>query len=559
MRTVFLSPMADFSAYYDQWSKFDVNGELKKVDMEAEKAERIRKRDRKLGIKVRRAEKVERNLGDITAKLGSKLKVMRLKSKRRRGKNPQDSPRSMEDLEESIAFYKVVGDAVKGARAYCLGLNAIEDGHNDTRGHCTSQPNACFDSANDEELQGVIDQLNDSLKRTDSFWKSDLDLIEKETKSKGQLAPNAHEGGCQHGHENEHGHSHSHGHGHSHGHSHCDGGDNHDQNKACESSHEDEDWGETPTIAITSTRSVLNWLRSQLLVYKGKMFVKTGKLHEAVEVLREVLLQDHSNVEGWTHRGVAYLEMGIPHLAILHFRRAVEEDQDCEKAIAALERAEHESRKRAARSRDEQLMWERARSATDPVSTAEAWGRAERVKEEGVVLFLEEFYESAGVKFQVANEIAADAIALPRLSTHESDDRDKNDDVRFMICCNLNLASCYFKCSNEKSVRRALNHYRIAIDLIETHDPEIVSYRMEMINILYRRAQAMQFLCQFKLGLKDLNRAQALLNHVGTAELNKESIGVASEGGGGLELSIREKLRRYEEYVKFRARQTGIE
>lgn len=119
-------------------------------------------------------------------------------------------------------------------------------------------------------------------------------------------------------------------------------------------------------------------------------------------------------------RGTAYLEMGAPLLAELHFTQP-QVDGDLEEVASELERIQVDVQGRQRRTRDEQLELDEAASlswlAGVPVVDCGSGGDgcvaaagllrvAERLKREGTLVFNEGFYASSGLKFELALRFA---------------------------------------------------------------------------------------------------------------------------------------------------------
>ena len=267
-----------------------------------------------------------------------------------------------------------------------------------------------------------------------------------------------------------------------------------------------------------------------------------------------MLLGDEKNAVAWKLRGMTYARMGVPHLAILHLKRAVEENQDDPTAITALRAADEAAIARAHCSREDHLAWERDRhkhelgpSTTDSANVAVHWHCAKRLKEEGVVVFLEEFFETASIKFEVA-----DAFCCQTMAMDDGKQLNMAEALQFRIDCLSNMGSCYFKMSTIRTVKVAVELYTKALSLCEEKrklSGESMRRGEAAASILYRRAQAYQFLYYFSLSLIDLKAANMICEDC-------ESCLVDERGEEGRRELVR-KIERYTSYIQHRIQAVG--
>ena len=125
----------------------------------------------------------------------------------------------------------------------------------------------------------------------------------------------------------------------------------------------------------------------------------------------------------------------------------------------------------------------------------------------GYILFLEEYFESASIKFEIAL-VNAEEI-LSNIPKDEKHDEWRGSVLRLVLECYNNIATCYFKCSTNSSMNKA------AVLHSWVRKEESYPCRFIAAKILYRRAQAYEFLHRFKSSEADLVMAKSILADLG--------------------------------------------
>ena len=164
------------------------------------------------------------------------------------------------------------------------------------------------------------------------------------------------------------------------------------------------------------------------------------------------------------------------------------------------------------------------------------------------MLFLEEYFESASIKFEIAFIEAEKIMKSSCLLASSNEDSQENNIVIFMIeCCN-NIATCYFKCSTNSSMHKAIEFCTLGIEK-QTKNQDDVPFTIA--NIYYRRAQAYDFLYSFVSSESDLKQAKTILtNLIDNYDDNDRKMKDDAEALLG-------KVERYIRFIEFRKKQFG--
>ena len=127
-----------------------------------------------------------------------------------------------------------------------------------------------------------------------------------------------------------------------------------------------------------------------------------NRLPSSVEYLKDAILLREQSAKAWKYRGQAYVKMYVPQLAVLHFNRALQVNRDDLEAAELLNLAKEDAATRNVRSREDQFMLENQIYIEKNNNTKDLWDSVKFVNELGIVLFLEEYFESASIKFEIA-------------------------------------------------------------------------------------------------------------------------------------------------------------
>ena len=150
------------------------------------------------------------------------------------------------------------------------------------------------------------------------------------------------------------------------------------------------------------------------------------------------MLREQS-AKAWKYRGQAYVKMYVPQLAVLHFNRALQVNQDDSEAAELLKLAKQDAATRNVRSREDQFVLENQIYIKKNDNTKHLWDSIKFVNELGIVLFLEEYFESASIKFEIALVNAEEILSND--SKDEKQDEWRASVLRLVLECYNNIAT----------------------------------------------------------------------------------------------------------------------
>ncbi|CAM9597605.1 unnamed protein product, partial [Phaeothamnion confervicola] len=317
---------------YHSWSKFDEDAALQQSEEEEMHAEALRAQKRAELAKAELEAKVLRDSGQAAAALKSKSDVETLKAKqagKRRGRgSPADAAANAAEAEK----LRLLAEATARINE-CMqrGITLRSEAAKLTRAKRWSE---AFDAA-----LAALALLSEARGRIGA--------------DSGHATPFAQEshmcngagGSCSHHGDRESGNGHAHNgpcggsHGHSHDHSHvesCHGPEcGHGGTGASASSTSSSPPPAAAAAAASDVRNVLRVAHGDCGVIMGVCAASEGRLGEAADLLRAVLLEQPRRVDAWVARGEVFARMGVPLLADLHAQQAASLD-DARPADAAL-------------------------------------------------------------------------------------------------------------------------------------------------------------------------------------------------------------------------------
>ena len=95
---------------------------------------------------------------------------------------------------------------------------------------------------------------------------------------------------------------------------------------------------------------------------------------------------------------------------------------------------------------------------------------------------------------------------LSNVPKDEKHDEWRGSVLRLVLECYNNIATCYFKCSTNSSMNKAVKYCTLGLERQESYPCRFIAAK-----ILYRRAQAYEFLHRFKSSEADLVMAKSIL------------------------------------------------
>ena len=110
-------------------------------------------------------------------------------------------------------------------------------------------------------------------------------------------------------------------------------------------------------------------------------------LPSSVEYLKDAILLREQSSKAWKYRGQAYIKMYVPQLAVLHFNRALQVNQDDAEAAELLKLAKQDAATRNVRSREDQFVLENQIYIKKNDNTKHLWDSIKFVNKLGIVLF----------------------------------------------------------------------------------------------------------------------------------------------------------------------------
>ncbi len=588
--TTTTSSSASLHNTYDKWSKYNIDEALENIDVQESIDERERQREKTATNELKDETNTASTFQEEAEILSSQAAVSRFRSKRRRGKKKnktKDMNNNNNKLTKNNNNNEQETQMLKMANLYNFiskNIKSIREKQEECKQIMEQDEDKKYEKVNNLSTQSYelvtkgINQVKDMLPANEV---KDEKII---------LDDNNHDVEDQrsNGHGHSHGHSHGHDHGHDHGHgsscsgnnhsahdhsshkhsSHAHSHDSHNDHKKCNHHNHDEtkskkissstkkndDTDKKNNTNLKTALKVLLRLKSEILINLGLSTLHLNMLPSSVEYLKDAILLREKSNNAWKYRGHAYLKMFVPHLAILHFNRALTMNQDDVEAVELLKIAKEDSLARNTRSRDDQLKLETSyyvKNHTQKIERGKIWENIKYINELGVVLFIEEYFESASIKFEIALTEAETLLRF--LNSNKNDNMEETSNmIKFILESFNNIATCYFKCSTNSSMHKAIEYCTLGIE----KKVDDMSYQLLRANLLYRRAQSYNFLYSFNKSENDLLQAKTILAEITTNnDANEIDTGMDEKDSDVTKLLS--KVERFISFIRFRMKQFG--
>jgi tetratricopeptide (TPR) repeat protein len=235
-------------------------------------------------------------------------------------------------------------------------------------------------------------------------------------------------------------------------------------------------------------------LKHDCLTGRSRCEMELGLYAEATETLKEVLLKDQNNSDGWILRGSAYRQMGTDLLAEMHYVRVLELDPENIQAHDDMEEICENIKMDSENSEEQRKTIVKTRLESKTI--CELLESAVKFRKEGDVVFKEGFFGTAARKYW-ATIYCLDRVREKAEVSDASGEPAAMAQTRF--ACHLNMAAAYLQMQKGPE---ALKHCRRALGIFP-----------DDVTALFRSAQAHEMKGNFEQALKALDKADSKCSH----------------------------------------------
>jgi tetratricopeptide (TPR) repeat protein len=235
-------------------------------------------------------------------------------------------------------------------------------------------------------------------------------------------------------------------------------------------------------------------LKHDCLTGRSRCEMKLGLYAEATETLKEVLLKDQNNADGWILRGQAYRQMGTDLLAEMHYVRVLELDAENIQAHDDMEEICENIKMDSENSEEQRKTIIKTRLESKTI--CELLEASVKFRKEGDVVFKEGFFGTAARKYW-ATIHCLDRVREKAEVSDSAGEPAAMAQTRF--ACHLNMAAAYLQMQKGPE---ALKNCRRALGIFP-----------DDVTALFRSAQAHEMKGNFEQALKALMKADSKCTH----------------------------------------------